>query len=788
MPTILLNKVSPKGTPVKDITVGSKPVKFARIGSDKVVYDTLSYYTYGTPTITVTYSVVPRKGGTVTPIITYSQTRTRIGYSGTSYGSDTITGTITSFSATGTVQNSSGATINSTTGAVTRSSLGTTYKSAEWVIMKVTITATVNGKSGSKTVDVKMQSNTYTDSGGTTTYGNITAGTITNATVPASGGTKTATAGNGSQTWSKTAVIRTYQTGSTETVTAASSGTNSVSPSVASIQATGSNLGTTIQKQTTLKTQAVTWSANGKSASGTMYVYQAANLVTAVTANSNTFSYANIGAGTTSATPTTNHTPKYTFSSGSTSTTTPSSTYGSLTTSVSYSIVNTTTNGFTACNSSTGVLTATSRGATYGASTRTSATVTKTLKYTWTHTSTYGSSSVNSGNLTKTATCTQGTNKITEVKSVTVNAGAIAYNGGSTVSAAGLTKTSTNTTSATASAVLTLQSGSTIAASTSYGSWSGPTYSWSETDSTGMMSFTSANAATLSVTIAGRAKVVGDTRSATLKRTASFTFTVKAECSSTGAAITKSNTATVQTTINQEANKKITTCTNLVISDFYYHIFPYTSVTYSPSNFKVTATTVNNYTSGASDAATTSDVTTTSGVTYFGTAKNTWSINTSTGAITTTYNSSNFKKDDSIICTARYLGREVQKSTIATQLFDSSYTIDINFVPENSSQHGAVIAFSTSTYLSFTNYNTQGTYNLKPNTLTSIPVNDGTPGNWTVLDSMGNPVMVNTSSPKYIYLYLWNFDNPGWVQIGSFSVQNSPSPNSFSIYGWEGII
>lgn len=537
MPTILLNKISPKGTPVKDLTVGSSSVKFVRIGSDKLVYDTLSHYTYGTPTITVTYSVVPRTGGTITPTITYSQTRTKVGYSGASYGSDTITGTVTSFSVTGTVQNSSGATINSSTGAVTRNSLGATYKSAEWVIMKVTITATVNGKSGSKTVDVKMQSN-----------------------------------------------------------------------------------------------------------------------------------------------------------------------------------------------------------------------------------------------------------KISAINSVTVNAGTIAYNGGNTVSAAGLTQTSTNTTSATASAVLKFETGSTAAASTTYGSWSGPTYSWSETDSTSMMSFTSSNAATISVTIAGRAKVVGDARSAVLKRTASFTFTVGATYSSTGAAITKSNTATAQATINQEANKKTTTCTNLVISDFYYHVFPYTSVTYSPSNFKVTATTVNNYTSGASDAAATSDVTTTSGVTTFGSASNTWSLNTSTGAITTTYNSSNFKKNDNIICTARYLGREVQKSTIATQLFDSSYTIDINFVPENSSQHGAVIAFSNSTYLSFTNYNTQGTYNLKPNTLTSIPVNDGTPGNWTVLDSMGNPVIVNTSSPTYIYLYLWNFDSSGWVQIGSFSVQNSASPNSFSIYGWEGII
>lgn len=42
-------------------------------------------------------------------------------------------------------------------------------------------------------------SNNYSDSGGSTSYGNVTAGAITNATIPASGGSATAYAGNGSQ-------------------------------------------------------------------------------------------------------------------------------------------------------------------------------------------------------------------------------------------------------------------------------------------------------------------------------------------------------------------------------------------------------------------------------------------------------------------------------------------------------------------------------------------------------------------------------------------------------------
>lgn len=120
-------------------------------------------------------------------------------------------------------------------------------------------------------------------SGGVYTYGNIVTGAISNKTIPASGGSATATAGNGSQTWNKSATITTYEytSGATKDVTteAASSGTANVVPNVASITATASSKGTTVSAQTTVKSQAVTWSANGKSASETMYIYQEANAV-----------------------------------------------------------------------------------------------------------------------------------------------------------------------------------------------------------------------------------------------------------------------------------------------------------------------------------------------------------------------------------------------------------------------------------------------------------------------------------------------------------------------------
>ena len=200
----------------------------------------------------------------------------------------------------------------------------------------VTIKAVNDGDSSKSATASKSITNSKTvksTSGGVYTYGNITAGTITNATIPASGGSATAKAGNGTQSWSKSATITTYQydSGSTQNVTTenASSGTNNVSPSIASIKATASSKGTTVSSQTTVKSQAVTWSANGKSASGTMYIYQAANSIDsynygswniAISANPTTIA-ASGGTSTITASCTRTKTPVYTSGSTGTATT-----------------------------------------------------------------------------------------------------------------------------------------------------------------------------------------------------------------------------------------------------------------------------------------------------------------------------------------------------------------------------------------------------------------------------------------------------------------------------------
>lgn len=234
---------------------------------------------YGTPTISIGSGLTAAGGSaTVSASITNTETYNAL-YSSGAIGPNQTRSVGGSLSISMTANGNSRFSLSGNT--ITHSSMGTNETTDT-----VTIKAVNDGDSSKSATASKSIVNSKTvksTSGGVYTYGNITAGTITNATIPASGGSATAKAGNGTQSWNKSATITTYQydSGSTQDVTIenASSGTNNVSPSIASIEATASSKGTTISSQTTVKSQAVTWSANGKSASGTMYIYQAANSI-----------------------------------------------------------------------------------------------------------------------------------------------------------------------------------------------------------------------------------------------------------------------------------------------------------------------------------------------------------------------------------------------------------------------------------------------------------------------------------------------------------------------------
>lgn len=234
---------------------------------------------YGTPTISIGSGLTAAGGSaTVSASVTNTETYNALYSSGATGPNQTrsVGGSLSIFM---TANGNSRFSLSGNT--ITHSSMGTNETTDT-----ITIKAVNDGDSSKSATASKSITNSKTvksTSGGIYIYGDVIAGTVTNGIIPASGGSATATAGNGSQTWNKSATITTYEytSGATKDVTteAASSGTANVVPNVASITATASSKGTTVSAQTTVKSQAVTWSANGKSASETMYIYQEANAV-----------------------------------------------------------------------------------------------------------------------------------------------------------------------------------------------------------------------------------------------------------------------------------------------------------------------------------------------------------------------------------------------------------------------------------------------------------------------------------------------------------------------------
>lgn len=234
---------------------------------------------YGTPTVSIGSGLTAAGGSaTISASVTNTETYNAL-YSSGATGPNQTRSVGGSLSISMTVNGNSRFSLSGNT--ITHSSMGTNETTDT-----VTIKAVNNGDSSKSATASKSITNNKTVksiSGGVYKYGYVTSGPITNATIPASGGSATAKAGNGTQNWRRSATITTYQydSGSTEDVTTekALTGTNNVSPGIASIEATASSKGTTVSSQTTIKKQPVIWSANGESAGATMYIYQEANKI-----------------------------------------------------------------------------------------------------------------------------------------------------------------------------------------------------------------------------------------------------------------------------------------------------------------------------------------------------------------------------------------------------------------------------------------------------------------------------------------------------------------------------
>lgn len=283
---------------------------------------------YGTPTISIGSGLTAAGGSaSVSASVTNTETYNAL-YSSGATGPNQTRSVGGSISISMTVNGNSRFSLSGNT--ITHSSMGTNETTDT-----VTIKAVNDGDSSKSATASKSITNSKTvksTSGGVYTYGDVIAGTVTNGIIPASGGSATATAGNGTQSWNKSATITTYQydSGSIKDVTTenASSGTNSVPPSKSSIEATAPSKGTTISSQTTVRTYGFIWAANGKSADGFMYIYQEANQIEsynygswniAISANPTTIA-ASGGTSTITSSCTRSKTPVYT--SGSTGTTT----------------------------------------------------------------------------------------------------------------------------------------------------------------------------------------------------------------------------------------------------------------------------------------------------------------------------------------------------------------------------------------------------------------------------------------------------------------------------------
>lgn len=284
---------------------------------------------YGTPTISIGSGLTAAGGSaSVSASVTNTETYNALYSSGATGPNQTrsVGGSLSIFM---TANGNSRFSLSGNT--ITHSSMGTNETTDT-----VTIKAVNNGDSSKSATASKSITNSKTvksTSGGVYTYGDVIAGTVINGIIPASGGSATATAGNGTQSWNKSATITTYQydSGSTKDVTTenASSGTNSVPPSKSSIEATAPSKGTTISSQTTVRTYGFIWAANGKSADGYMYIYQEANKIESynygswnivISANPTTIA-ASGGTSTIIASCTRTKTPVYTSGSTGTATT-----------------------------------------------------------------------------------------------------------------------------------------------------------------------------------------------------------------------------------------------------------------------------------------------------------------------------------------------------------------------------------------------------------------------------------------------------------------------------------
>lgn len=276
---------------------------------------------------------------------------------------------------------------------------------------------TIYLRQSSATGTVIAQATFYTAANARTsiTYGKPTISTLTYSDINAAG---TGVSPTLSYTQSRT---QNYTSGYTEALSNLTSGatakwtsTNSVNGGAINASTgvvTANSCGTTYTtRRVVLKANLVITMNGVSSDTKSVDIYQQANYVTKVAfSKTENLTYTQIGAGGGNSSPSTNsnNVITFTFTSGGTTTTTPATTYGAGSMARTYSWPGS-SGTFATLNTSTGVVTANSKGATVSGVT-TSPVITKTLKYTWTPKSPYSGNTLTI-NSTTTGTVQQQAN------------------------------------------------------------------------------------------------------------------------------------------------------------------------------------------------------------------------------------------------------------------------------------------------------------------------------------------------------------------------------------------
>lgn len=276
---------------------------------------------------------------------------------------------------------------------------------------------TIYLRQSSATGTVIAQATFYTAANARTsiTYGKPTISTLTYSDINAAG---TGVSPTLSYTQSRT---QNYTSGYTEALSNLTSGatakwtsTNSVNGGAINASTgvvTANSCGTTYTtRRVVLKANLVITMNGVSSDTKSVDIYQQANYVTKVAfSKTENLTYTQIGAGGGNSSPSTNsnNVITFTFTSGGTTTTIPATTCGAGSMTRTYSWPGS-SGTFATLNTSTGVVTANSKGATVSGVT-TSPVITKTLKYTWTPKSPYSGNTLTI-NSTTTGTVQQQAN------------------------------------------------------------------------------------------------------------------------------------------------------------------------------------------------------------------------------------------------------------------------------------------------------------------------------------------------------------------------------------------